>query len=141
MLPSFKNFPLLPHAIESTTGQGPNTHFRSNTNTIQPDQVQIKICCFSRSQFKYNFRYKYIAILYSTTIQIHCNFLMRFKYMAQVSVLIQVYHSEYNLYKLWHIFFKKTAIMLLDQQSCVCAKYVYLMFPFGFCHLYNLHVL
>ena len=71
----------------------------SNINTIRPNQIQIH--CFSRFQYKYNYKFP-------IQIQIHCHFLFKYdsntlpflkfdinmiQILAHVSSIVQVYHS------------------------------------------------
>ena len=61
----------------------PYTILGSNTNTTQPNQIQIH--CFSRFQ---------IQIKNTNTLPFFIQ--IRFKYMDRVSIIVQVYHSGWN---------------------------------------------
>ena len=74
------------------------------------DQIQIKLSqiryklnitlpdCNSNANFQ--FKYIYTAIFDSNTIQVHCHFWdviqIWFKYVACVSIIVQVYHSGWS---------------------------------------------
>ena len=72
----------------------------SDTNTTWPNQIQIH--CFSRLQFKYNYKHTFL-------IQTHCHFLFKYNSITlpflkfdsnmikiRVSIIVQVYHSGWS---------------------------------------------